>query len=64
METDIREVLFIESTALLSMLEQKLRKSDLDLVPKGIQNIFAQSGIITNSDIKEYSDVRTSGFIA
>ncbi len=57
METDIREVLFIESTALLSMLEQKLRKSDLDLGPKGIQNIFAQSGIITNSDIKEYLDV-------
>ena len=54
METEIRELLFIEVSGLLTILEQKLRNPDLDLGPKGIQNLFAQSGILENKDIKEF----------
>lgn len=54
METDIREVLFIETSGLLTILEQKLRNPELDLGPKGIQNLLAQSGILTHTDIKEF----------
>ncbi|MCL6592102.1 MAG: hypothetical protein K6U80_19415 [Firmicutes bacterium] len=56
-ETDIREIIFLEASALLTLLEQKLRNSDLDLGPKGIQSIFAQSGVITNADMKEFLSV-------
>lgn len=54
METDVREIIFIEASALVTILEQKLRNSDLDLGPKGIQAILAQSGIVTNSSAKEF----------
>lgn len=53
-ETDIREVIFLEASALLTMLEQKLRNPEIDLGPKGLQNLFAQSGVLTNSDVKEF----------
>lgn len=54
METDIREVLFIETTGLLTILEQKLRDPEIDLGPKGIQNLLAQSGILTHNEVKEF----------
>jgi hypothetical protein len=54
METDIREVIFLEAPALLTMLDQKLRNPEIDLGPKGLQNLFAQSGVLTNNDVKEY----------
>lgn len=54
METDIREVIFLEAPALLTMLDQKLRNPEIDLGPKGLQNLFAQSGVLTNSDVKEF----------
>lgn len=53
METDIREVVFVEAAALLSILEQKLRNPELDLGPRGIQNIFADSGVVKYSDVME-----------
>lgn len=56
-ETDIREVIFLEASALLTMLEQKLRNPEIDLGPKGLQNLFAQSGVLTNNDVKEYLGV-------
>lgn len=57
METEIRELLFIEATGLLTILEQKLRNPDLDLGSKGIQSLFAQSGVLENKDIKQYLGV-------
>lgn len=57
METDVREIIFMEASALITILEQKLRNSDLDLGPKGIQAILAQSGTITNSSVKEFLGV-------
>ncbi len=57
METEIRELLFVEASGLLTILEQKLRNPDLDLGPKGIQSLFAQSGILENKDIKEFLGV-------
>ena len=57
METEIRELLFIEASGLLTILEQKLRNPDLDLGSKGIQNLFAQSGVLENKDIKQYLGV-------
>lgn len=53
-ETDIREVIFLEASALLTMLDQKLRNPEIDLGPKGLQNLFAQSGVLTNNDVKEF----------
>ena len=53
-ETDIREVIFLEAPALLTMLDQKLRNPEIDLGPKGLQNLFAQSGVLTNNDVKEF----------
>jgi len=54
MATDIREIVFIQASALLTMLEQRLRNTELDLGPTGIQKIFAQSGIKTNAEVKEF----------
>lgn len=54
METDIREILFMEAPALLTILEQKLRNPELDLGSKGIQGLFAQSGVISNEEVKEF----------
>ncbi|MCL6592096.1 MAG: hypothetical protein K6U80_19385 [Firmicutes bacterium] len=53
-DTDIQGIIFLEATALLTPLEQKLGNSDLDLGLKGIQSFFAQSGVITNADMKEF----------
>jgi len=56
-ETEIREVLFIEASALLAMLEEKLRSPELDLGPKGIQSILAESGVIKDADMREFLGV-------
>lgn len=53
-DTDIREVLFIEADALLAILEQKLKDSEFDLGPEGVQYLLAQSGIIQKQDVLEY----------
>jgi hypothetical protein len=56
-ETEIREILLLEASALITLLEEKLRRPELDLGPKGIQGILAQSGIITDADMKEFLGV-------
>jgi len=50
-DTEIREILFIETNALLLLLEQKLRSNEFVLGPGGLQNFLAQSGIITEKDV-------------
>jgi hypothetical protein len=52
--TDIREVLFFEADALLTILEQKLRDPKFDLGTEGMQYLLAQSGIIRKKDVLEY----------
>ena len=54
---EFREIIFLEAAALLTMLEQKLRNPQLDLGPKGLQQLFANSGVLTNNDVKEYLGV-------
>jgi hypothetical protein len=53
-ETGIREVLFIEASALLVLLEAKLKNPDLDLSSSGVQRILARGGTITTKDMAEY----------
>ena len=53
-ETDARELVFLEAKGLLTILEQRLRNPEIDLGPSGIQNLFVQSGILTNKDVKEF----------
>jgi len=53
-ETDIREVLFIEVAALVTFLEYKLSNPGVDLGPSGLQGILVQSGVITDADMTEY----------
>ena len=47
-------MLFIEADALLAILEQKLKDSEFDLGPEGVQYLLAQSGIIQKQDVLEY----------
>lgn len=54
METDVREILFVEAIALLQFLEEKLRDPALSLGPDGLQHLLASSGIITSEDVKEF----------
>jgi len=53
-ETDIQEVIFLEASGLITLLEEKLKNNDLNLGPKGVQSILTQSGVITDSDIKKF----------
>ena len=56
--TDIQEVRLIESEALLALLEHRLRDPSFDLGPgdiggPGIQDFFAESGVLTATDVRE-----------
>lgn len=53
-DTDVREVLLVEATALLTMLEGKLRNPGINLGPNGIQHLFANSGLLSSADIQEF----------
>lgn len=50
-ETDIREVLFIEADALLTFLEQRLRNPSVDLGQSGLQGLLVNSGVISKTDM-------------
>ena len=52
METDIREILFIEATALVTFLEHKLRSPDIDLGQQGLQGILVNSGVVRDADMR------------
>jgi len=54
METDAREILLVEAVSLISLLEAKLKDPTLTLGPDGIQRLFANSGILRESDVKEF----------
>lgn len=57
-KTDIQEVILIEANALLEILESYLRNPQLNLGPgdfqrPGIQDLFAESGLLNASKIRE-----------
>ena len=54
METDVREVLLVEASALLALLEARLSNPLLTLGTDGIQRLLADSGILTEADVKEF----------
>jgi hypothetical protein len=56
--TDIQEVRLIEADALLALLESKLRDPNFSLGPgdargPGLQDFFAESGVLSASDVRE-----------
>lgn len=56
--TDIQEVRLIETEALLVLLEHRLRDPSFDLGPgdlggPGVQDFFAESGVLTTGDVRE-----------
>lgn len=56
--TDIQEVRLIEVEALLILLETRLRNPSFGLGPgdlgePGVQNFFAESGVLTTADVRE-----------
>ncbi len=56
-ETGVNEVLLVDVKALLAMLEGKLRNPDISLGPDGIQRLLASSGILTESDAREFMEI-------
>jgi len=55
METDINEVILMESEALVAMVEAKLRSPLMVTVgPDGFQRLFSQSGILTYNSVKGF----------
>lgn len=54
METDAREILLVEASALVALLEAKLRDPLLTLGPDGIQRLLADSGVLREADIREF----------
>jgi hypothetical protein len=54
METDISEVVLLESDALVAMVDRKLRSPlQVSLGPDGLQRLFTTSGILTGDDVRE-----------
>lgn len=54
MNTDAREILLVEASALVALLEAKLREPLFTLGPEGVQRLLADSGILTEVDVKEF----------
>ncbi len=54
MDTDVREVLLVEAGALVALLEAKLRDPLLTLGPVGVQRLLANSGILSEADVREF----------
>lgn len=57
METEAREILLVEAAALVALLEAKLRDPLLTLGPEGIQWLLANSGILTEADVREFQGI-------
>ena len=57
MDTDIREILLVEASALVALLEAKLRDPLLTLGPEGIQRLLANSGILSEADVREFQGI-------
>jgi len=54
MDTDAREILLVEAGALVALLEARLRDPLLTLGPDGVQRLLADSGILTEADVREF----------
>lgn len=53
METDVNEVLLMEASALISMVDVKLRDPSITLGSDGFQRLFSSSGIIQTQTVKD-----------
>ncbi len=53
METDVNEVLLMEASALVSMVDAKLRDPSVTLGSDGFQRLFSSSGIIKTQTVKD-----------
>lgn len=54
MDTHVNEVCFVEATALVELVNQRLRAPlNVGLGPDGIQRLFSSGGIITTNDVLE-----------
>jgi hypothetical protein len=54
METDVNEVCLLEATALVAMVDAKLRNpQQVTLGPDGIQRLFSSSGLITAEEVMQ-----------
>jgi len=56
-DTNVNEVLLVEVKALLAMLEGKLRNPNVSFGPDGIQRLLASSGLLTESDVREFLEI-------
>lgn len=57
MDTDVREILLVEAGALVALLEAKLRDPLLSLGPEGVQRLLAESGLLSEVDVKEFQGI-------
>ena len=54
METDINEVILLHASALVAMVDAKLRAPrQVSLGPDGLQRLFTSSGVLTAEDVRE-----------
>jgi hypothetical protein len=56
-DTNVNEVLLVEVKSLLAMLEGKLRNPNVSLGPDGIQRLLAASGLLTESNVREFLEI-------
>jgi hypothetical protein len=56
-ETNVNEVLLVEVKSLLALLEGKLKNPDVSLGPLGIQRLLVTSGLLTESDVREFLEI-------
>lgn len=55
METDISEVVLLEASALVAVVDAKLRApQQVTLGPDGAQRLFSSSGVITEETVRQY----------
>jgi len=54
MDTDVNEVILLEASALVSMVDAKLRDPTITLGPDGFQRLFSSSGVITAEKVRKY----------
>jgi hypothetical protein len=57
LDTEAREILLVEAAALVALLEARLRDPSLTLGPDGIQRLYAESGVITEVDAREFQEI-------
>ncbi len=57
MATGVQAATFFEASALLTMLELKLKDPDLTLGQYGLQSVFVEGGIITSEKVRELISV-------